>query len=72
MLFLADKEALRTGLAKILWLDIHGACVWENRLDPRRLLAFQGRMHDEGSLAGLYEDCEDPEVYKLGAILHVD
>ncbi|KAI1379177.1 hypothetical protein F4677DRAFT_465391 [Hypoxylon crocopeplum] len=33
MLFLVDEEALRADLIKIPWLDIHGSCVWENRLD---------------------------------------
>ncbi|KAI1764237.1 hypothetical protein GGR53DRAFT_327485 [Hypoxylon sp. FL1150] len=71
LLFLIDEEALRAGLIKILWLDIHGNCVWENRLNPRKKLEFAGRMHDGGSLGDLYEDYEDEEMYESGAVLDI-
>ena len=29
-----DREAIESGLIKILWLDEHGQIAWENRLDP--------------------------------------
>ncbi|KAI6080957.1 hypothetical protein F4821DRAFT_265392 [Hypoxylon rubiginosum] len=72
MMFLIDEEALRSGLVKILWLDIHGECVWENRLDPHKKLEFVGRMHDGGSLGDLYEDYEDEEMYEWGAVLDIN
>ncbi|KAI0113009.1 hypothetical protein F4814DRAFT_331908 [Daldinia grandis] len=72
MFFLVDEQALRAGLVKILWLDIHGNCVWENRLDPHRLLEFRGRMFDGGSLADLYSECEYADTYQLGAVLEID
>lgn len=33
-LYLLDREAIESGLIKILWLDEHGQVAWENRLDP--------------------------------------
>lgn len=33
-LYLLDREAIESGLIKILWLDEHGQVVWDNRLDP--------------------------------------
>lgn len=33
-LYLLDREAIESGLIKILWLDEYGWIAWENRLDP--------------------------------------
>lgn len=33
-LYLLDREAIESGLIKILWLDEHGQIAWEHRLDP--------------------------------------
>lgn len=33
---LLDREAIESGLIRILWLDEHGNIVWDNRLDPFR------------------------------------
>lgn len=33
-LYLLDREAIESGLVKILWLDEHGNVAWDNRLDP--------------------------------------
>jgi hypothetical protein len=33
-LYLLDREAIESGLVKILWLDEHGQIAWENRLNP--------------------------------------
>jgi hypothetical protein len=33
-LYLLDREAIESGLIKILWLDEHGNIAWHNRLDP--------------------------------------
>ncbi|KAJ3558032.1 hypothetical protein NPX13_g9806 [Xylaria arbuscula] len=73
LLFLIDEEALRDKLVKILWLDIHGTCVWDNRLSPDQVLAFTGRMFDGASLAALYEEFPaDPKLYKRSRILQID
>ncbi|KAJ2970859.1 hypothetical protein NUW58_g9575 [Xylaria curta] len=72
MLFLVDEEALRTNMVKLLWLDVHGRCVWENRLRPDNLLEFHGRMFEGGSLADLYRENDTPEMYQMGALLEID
>ncbi|KAI0972270.1 hypothetical protein F4678DRAFT_56212 [Xylaria arbuscula] len=74
MLFLIDEEALRDKLVKVLWLDIHGVCVWDNRLHSDQMLAFRGQTFDSGgSLAALYENFpDDPELYKRGLVLDVN
>ncbi|EAW23689.1 uncharacterized protein NFIA_032530 [Aspergillus fischeri NRRL 181] len=33
-LYLLDREAIESGLIKILWLNEHGSIAWDNRLDP--------------------------------------
>ncbi|RHZ63586.1 uncharacterized protein CDV56_104769 [Aspergillus thermomutatus] len=33
-LYLLDREAIESGVIKILWLDEHGNIAWDNRLDP--------------------------------------
>ncbi|KAL4902111.1 hypothetical protein BDW74DRAFT_187067 [Aspergillus multicolor] len=35
-LYLLDREAIESGMIKILWLDEHGQVAWENRLDSSR------------------------------------
>ncbi|KAI0856095.1 hypothetical protein F4860DRAFT_426685 [Xylaria cubensis] len=74
MLFLVDEEALRDELIKVLWLDINGACVWDNRLRPSQMLSFRGQIFDSGgSLAALYENFpDDPGLYKRGLLLTID
>ncbi|KAI0197888.1 hypothetical protein F4808DRAFT_284725 [Astrocystis sublimbata] len=73
MLFLVDEDALRTGFIKVLWLNDHGACVWDNRLRPDQMLAFKGHLFDGGSLATLSEEWEDDEtMWKRGAVIEVD
>ncbi|KAI8963209.1 hypothetical protein F5Y11DRAFT_163535 [Daldinia sp. FL1419] len=72
MLFLIDEEALRSGFLKIFWLDIHGNCVWENRLRPNNMLEFRGRMFDGGCLADLYDNCDYVDMYEPGALLEID
>lgn len=76
LMFLVDEEALRTNLIKVLWLDIHGTCVWENKLPPDMMLTFRGRMFDGGSLADLTEGLDgyvgETSMYESGAVLEID
>ncbi|KAI0439809.1 hypothetical protein F4803DRAFT_23816 [Xylaria telfairii] len=73
ILFLVDEEALRDKLIKVLWLDIHGTCIWDNRLPPEKMLGFKGRMFDGGSLATLSEDFEDDaEMYERSTVLDIN
>ncbi|KAJ5802086.1 uncharacterized protein N7503_004536 [Penicillium pulvis] len=39
---LLDREAIETGLIKILWLDEHGSSAWENRVEPSSLNSLSG------------------------------
>ncbi|KAJ5134848.1 hypothetical protein N7526_006213 [Penicillium atrosanguineum] len=34
VVYLLDREAIETGLIKMLWLDEHGNSAWENRVEP--------------------------------------
>lgn len=34
VVYLLDREAIETGLIKMLWLDEHGNTAWENRVEP--------------------------------------
>jgi hypothetical protein len=34
VVYLLDREAIKTGLIKMLWLDEHGSSAWENRVEP--------------------------------------
>lgn len=69
MLYLIDEEALQTDMIKVLWLDIHGNCIWDNRILSGRLREFKGRMFDGGCLGDLYDACEDVALYQRGALL---
>jgi hypothetical protein len=42
VVYLLDREAIETGLIKMLWLDEHGNSVWENRVDPSSLEGLAG------------------------------
>mgnify|MGYP001657523117 CR=1 FL=1 len=34
VVYLLDREAIETGLIKMLWLDEHGNSAWENQVEP--------------------------------------
>lgn len=44
VLYLVDREALQTGLVKMIWLDEYGLNAWENVLDPRDTCSFMGAL----------------------------
>ncbi|KAJ6139158.1 hypothetical protein N7471_005644 [Penicillium samsonianum] len=61
VVYLLDREAIETGLIKMLWLGEHGNSIWENRVHPytveRLAAAFLGatrlsEMSGEGSGRG--------------------
>lgn len=49
-LLLADEEAMRADSVKILWFDLRGRCVWENRLPADEQMEFRGALCDAQSL----------------------
>ncbi|EPE27578.1 hypothetical protein GLAREA_04369 [Glarea lozoyensis ATCC 20868] len=70
LIYLIDEEALRERVFKIMWLDIHGNCVWDFKV--RDLFRFQGPL-----LSGLflneivrnYSSANDRKKWTRGAIL---
>ncbi|KAJ5192328.1 hypothetical protein N7449_008470 [Penicillium cf. viridicatum] len=46
VVYLLDREAIETGLIKMLWLDEHGNSAWENRVETSTIeplaVAFLG------------------------------
>lgn len=58
LLYLVDEEVLSDGrdLVKMMWMDVHGRCVWRNRIMPGRMGPFRGALADCKSLAAHVED----------------
>ncbi|KAM0812568.1 hypothetical protein AB5N19_12559 [Seiridium cardinale] len=58
LLYLVDEEVLRDedGLVKMLWMDVHGHCVWRTRTHPGRMAGFRGALADGRSLSMMVED----------------
>ncbi|KAJ5248612.1 hypothetical protein N7468_000063 [Penicillium chermesinum] len=44
VVYLLDREAIETGLIKMLWVDEHGNSAWENRVEPSSLNALSGAL----------------------------
>lgn len=44
LLYLVDREAIEMGLIKLLWLDEHGCCAWENRVAPASMYQLAGAL----------------------------
>ncbi|PKY07643.1 hypothetical protein P168DRAFT_295373 [Aspergillus campestris IBT 28561] len=44
LLYLVDREAIETGLIKLLWLDEHGCSAWENRVAPASMYQLAGAL----------------------------
>ncbi|KFY30661.1 hypothetical protein V493_01761 [Pseudogymnoascus sp. VKM F-4281 (FW-2241)] len=53
MMYLADEEALRENVVKLMWLDSHGNCVWDNKLRPEDIPVFEGPLESGFSLSEL-------------------
>lgn len=58
LLYLVDEEVLSDGrdLVKMMWMDVHGRCVWRNRIMPGRMGPFRGALADCKSLSAHVED----------------
>lgn len=54
-LYLMDRAALDTGFLKVLWLDSHGECLWDNTIAPRNVLDFAGALQSFGGLGEILE-----------------
>lgn len=58
LVYLVDEEVLTDGkdLIKMMWMDVHGICVWKNRIHPGRMGPFRGSLANGGPLVMLVED----------------
>jgi hypothetical protein len=69
--YLLDREALQKKLLKVIWLDLHGNCIWWNWMVPLGSENFEARWHGLGKgfmqVTELYET--HPEYREKGALL---
>jgi hypothetical protein len=54
-LYIVDREALEEGLVKVIWLDCHGECLWNNKIRPEGMLDFTGAWRAMVSLDEILE-----------------
>jgi hypothetical protein len=56
--YLVDEEVLTDGrdLVKVMWMDVHGRCVWHNRIKPEAVGPFRGALANAKSLAMYVEE----------------
>jgi hypothetical protein len=59
LIYVLDEEALRQKLVKMMWLDIHGNCVWRSKIKPDEVRDFGGGLKDGQTLADSIERLED-------------
>ena len=50
-MYLLDREAITTGLIKVLWVNEHGQTLWENRVEPSTLTGLSMAQEDSCGLA---------------------
>jgi hypothetical protein len=53
LIYVVDEEVLRDdrGLVKIMWMDQHGQCVWENKIEPNVMASFRGALSGGGTMS---------------------
>jgi hypothetical protein len=73
VMYLLDEEALREKVVKVLWLDVHGNCVWRNTIRPDEVTSFEARPRTGGTLWEFLErSYNDPTLFELGALIEYD
>jgi hypothetical protein len=73
VMYLLDEEALKEKVVKILWLDIHGNCVWRNTIRPDEATSFESRPRTGGTLWEILDKSyNDPTLSELGALIEYD
>lgn len=55
LVYLVDEEAVEGHVVKLLWLDVHGRCVWRTRARPEGLMGLAGAFKGGYSLAEAVE-----------------
>ena len=48
LLYLADEAAIRSGKINLIWLNSHGDCTWDNKIDPGEIENLIGNLFDGG------------------------
>ena len=73
-IYLIDEQALRESLVKILYLDVHGNAVWNNKISPEGLEVFEAFYTKGSTLARIHEKCDlgEPSLLQPGALLEYD
>lgn len=58
LIYLIDEEVLKDeeGLVKMLWMNLHGQCVWENKIYPSSVGPFRGALAGGAPLIMQVED----------------
>jgi hypothetical protein len=56
VVYVVDEDAIKERLVKIMWLDSHGNCVWDNKMKPEGLTALRGGLTGGGSLCEIVAD----------------
>lgn len=55
LVYLVDEEAVEDYVVKLLWLDVHGRCVWRNKVLPGELMGLSGAFKGGYSLSEAVE-----------------
>lgn len=69
LVYLYDEQALREKLVKVMWLDLHGNCVWENKITPDYMFDLRGLLLQGSGLWEILGMTEDPEDWIRGALI---
>jgi hypothetical protein len=56
VVYVVDEEAIRERLVKVMWLDYHGNCVWDNKSKPEDLESLRAGLIGGGSLYEMVEE----------------
>ena len=56
VVYVVDEEAIKEHLVKIMWLDSHGNCLWDNKMKPDGLTGMHGALSGGGSLYEMVEE----------------
>lgn len=70
VVYVVDEDAIKEGLVKIMWLDSHGNCLWDNKMKPNGLTTLRRGLMGGGSLCEMVERSGEDTDYPIrGSIL---
>jgi hypothetical protein len=72
LLYLIDEEALRQKVIKLLWLDRHGNCIWNNTIRLENIDALKGSIMQGYTLAEIvgHNALADDAFWERGSLIH--